>query len=306
VEHQPTKGAVQGFREADSKWATKGIQMWGPDDGDQATAPEWNVNFNVGIPTNESSTEMWASWSLEPLAMHSEGVVRLRSKSMDDAPLINARYLEDGRDMQIWLRGLREAYRQMSTPTIQRLFVAPSSDTEMNPPFETWQEDAGRDSKKLEEWVRDQCAGTNGHPQGGNRMGADEKEFVVNSRTKVHGVGGLRVVDASAFPFPIIGNTNQPAVLFGLRAGTLLLEDHGLSPSSKPTPSPTPPQTPSSSSDQDAITAALAATTALFGVATAYLLYSLLQRQQEPQFQQKPQNPEPVAHGKIEDKLDRM
>jgi choline dehydrogenase len=48
---------------------------------------------------------------------------------------------------------------------------------------------------------------------------------VVDPRLRVHGVVGLRVCDASAFPTLIGGNTNAPAMLMGWRGAELVLED---------------------------------------------------------------------------------
>jgi choline dehydrogenase len=56
-------------------------------------------------------------------------------------------------------------------------------------------------------------------------MGSDAATSVTDHRLKVHGLGGLRVVDASAFPNVTSGNTNAPTMMLAHRAADLILED---------------------------------------------------------------------------------
>ena len=56
-------------------------------------------------------------------------------------------------------------------------------------------------------------------------MGPDAGTAVVDAALKVHGVGGLRVIDASAFPTIIAGNTNAPAMLMGWKGAEAVLRD---------------------------------------------------------------------------------
>ena len=62
------------------------------------------------------------------------------------------------------------------------------------------------------------------HATGTCRMGTDE-DSEVDSRLRVRGVGGLRVVDCSVMPLPPAGNTNGPAMVIGFRASELILEE---------------------------------------------------------------------------------
>jgi choline dehydrogenase len=63
------------------------------------------------------------------------------------------------------------------------------------------------------------------HPSCTCRMGTDVATSVVDARLRVHGVQGLRVIDASAFPNLIAGNTNAPAILMGWKGAEMVLAD---------------------------------------------------------------------------------
>ena len=62
------------------------------------------------------------------------------------------------------------------------------------------------------------------HPTGTCRMGSDALA-VVDARLRVHGVAGLRVIDCSAMPTLVSGNTNAPAVMMAEKAVDLIRED---------------------------------------------------------------------------------
>lgn len=70
-----------------------------------------------------------------------------------------------------------------------------------------------------------QRSGTVYHPSCTARMGADAGTSVVDADLRVHGVAGLRVIDASAFPNLIAGNTNAPSILMGWKGAERILAD---------------------------------------------------------------------------------
>ncbi len=70
-------------------------------------------------------------------------------------------------------------------------------------------------------------SGTVYHPVSTCRMGPDPATSVVDPRLRVHGISGLRVIDASIFPDNITGNTNAASIMTGWKGAELVLEDAG-------------------------------------------------------------------------------
>jgi choline dehydrogenase len=78
-----------------------------------------------------------------------------------------------------------------------------------------------------EDWLDDfrTRADTVYHPTSTCMMGPDPATAVVDQRLRVHGLGGLRVADASIFPTVTSGNTNAPTVMVGEKAAAMIGED---------------------------------------------------------------------------------
>ena len=68
-------------------------------------------------------------------------------------------------------------------------------------------------------------SGTVYHPCSTARMAASATQGVVDARLRVHGVEGLRVIDASAFPSILSGNLNAAAMMIGWRGADMILQD---------------------------------------------------------------------------------
>jgi len=66
------------------------------------------------------------------------------------------------------------------------------------------------------------------HPTSTCRMGPDPRTAVVDARLRVHGVEGLRVIDASVFPSVTSGNTNAPTVMVAEKGAAMLAQDRNL------------------------------------------------------------------------------
>jgi len=111
--------------------------------------------------------------------------------------------------MATMVKGVRRAREILAAPAWDGLRGA-----EVSPGSQKTSDEA------LAEHIR-QHAETIYHPVGTCKMGQDPMA-VVNDRLQVHGIGGLRVADASIMPTLVGGNTNAPAIMIGERASDLI------------------------------------------------------------------------------------
>jgi len=135
------------------------------------------------------------------LRPHSRGDIRLQSADPSQAPIIDPRYLSEQQDIDAMLAATKIAREVMST----RAFDDYRGD-------ETLPGKDCRNDKQLLEFIR-RKAETIYHPVGTCKMGNDDSA-VVDHQLKVHGLQGLRVIDASIMPTLISGNTNAPVIMF--------------------------------------------------------------------------------------------
>ena len=144
----------------------------------------------------------------------SRGSVRIRSADARTAPAIDCRYLSTPEDRKVAIDALRLTRRISRQPALARY-----QPEEFLP---------GTGFQSDEELVR--AAGDIGttifHPVGTCRMGGDgDDHAVVDSRLRVHGLAGLRVVDASIMPTITSGNTNSPTLMIAERGARMIRED---------------------------------------------------------------------------------
>jgi len=141
----------------------------------------------------------------------SRGAIRLKSRDPMAHPAIEPNYLGDseGYDLKLLIEGAR-----ISREIFAQKPFAPYRGEEIFPGG------AARSDADLETFIR-RKAETIYHPVGTCRMGAGS-DAVVDSELRVHGVEGLRVVDASVMPTLIGGNTNAPVIMIAERAADLI------------------------------------------------------------------------------------
>lgn len=161
--------------------------------------PTWGVTFT--------------SCLLRPRA---RGTVRLRSADPAAQPLVNCNFFGDPDDLRLTLKSMRFARRILETEPFR------SKIREEILPGPAVQDDEGL-TRFAQETVK-----TNYHPSGSLKMGRDDDPLaVVDTRLRVRGVEGLRVIDCSIIPAIPSANTNAIAMAIGSKAATLIAADHG-------------------------------------------------------------------------------
>ncbi len=138
----------------------------------------------------------------------SRGYLRLRSDNPLDAPRIQPNFLSEEEDLKKLLKGGKlamELLNQSPFDPYRKARVAPLD----------WNSDDA-----LAEHIR-RSLETVYHPVGTCKMGQDEAS-VVDSQLRVHGIEGLRVVDASVMPQIPSGNTNAPVYMIAEKASDMI------------------------------------------------------------------------------------
>jgi choline dehydrogenase len=137
------------------------------------------------------------------------GTVRLRSLNPEDPPIIQMNYLQHRTDVQKVVEGVKIMRQLMQSSGFEEFCgkeIAPGEQVQSD--------------EEIEDYIRDTCT-TAWHPVGTCKMGVDPMA-VVDPELRVHGVQGLRVVDASIMPTIITGNTNAPTIMIGEKAADLI------------------------------------------------------------------------------------
>ncbi|MEZ2721956.1 GMC family oxidoreductase [Paenalcaligenes hominis] len=156
------------------------------------------------------------------LRPESRGYMRLKSTDPAQSMAIHPNYLSTDLDRRTAIASVRLARRIASTGPLGELLIR-----EHRPGLDQ------QSDEEVLEFCRNYGA-TIFHPSGTAKMGlAHDEMAVVDERLRIHGLEGLRVVDASIMPTLVSGNTNVPVVMIAEKAATMILEDQKkhLSPS---------------------------------------------------------------------------
>ncbi len=176
--------------------------------------------FSTVIPKNGErpilTPDPWPGFSigLSNCRPTSRGSITIRSNNPCNYPKIVPNAFSTAEDVAEMLDGVKFLRKIASMPSMAEIIVE-----EVLP---------GPACRTDDELIADfrKRSGTVYHPVSTCRMGPNPATAVVDPRLKVHGIEGLRVIDASIFPNNISGNTNAAAIMTGYKGGELVLADH--------------------------------------------------------------------------------
>jgi choline dehydrogenase len=142
----------------------------------------------------------------------SRGWLRIKSPDPFAAPEIRLNYLSTPEDKKVAADGMRFTRRIMASEALAK--YSP----------EEWRPGPAADSDEALVKAAGDLGTTIFHPVSTCRMGSDPRA-VVDDRLRVHGIEGLRVVDASIMPRITSGNTNAPVYMIAEKGARMILED---------------------------------------------------------------------------------
>ena len=181
---------------------------------DDVSSPDLQFTFGpIKFLPPTAPEELWdgPGFTFAPIAVlpHSRGEVLLRSSNPADNAEVRANYLQDERDLDVLVQGVklaRELTRTSAFAALRGAELLPGDDIV--------------DEADLREAIRENVT-TLWHPVGTCRMGTGPLS-VVDAELRVRGVAGLRVADASIMPEIVAGNTHAPSVMIGEKAADLI------------------------------------------------------------------------------------
>jgi len=152
------------------------------------------------------------TFSVCQLRPESRGSVEIKSTDPFQPPSMRPNYLEAETDRNCAVESIKYARRLASTNALKPYLIEehkPGADV--------------RSDDEILDFAREYGA-TIFHPTGTCKMGSDPMA-VTDDRLRVHGIGGLRVVDCSIMPTLVSGNTHSPAVMIAEKASDMILAD---------------------------------------------------------------------------------
>lgn len=153
-----------------------------------------------------------------PMYSDARGHIRIKSKDPKVKPSILFNYLSTDQDRREWVEAIKVARKIMNQKAFDKY-----NGGEISPGVEV------SEDEEILKWVATDGE-TAYHPSCTAKMGTDEMSVVDPNSMKVYGVEGLRVADASVFPFVTNANIYSPVMMVGEKAADLILGKTPLAP----------------------------------------------------------------------------
>ncbi|MFE5916915.1 choline dehydrogenase [Streptomyces sp. NPDC002285] len=154
-----------------------------------------------------------------PMYSDAIGSVKIKSKDPNEHPALRFNYLSTEQDRREWVEAIRVARRILEQPALD-----PYNGGEISPG------PGVATDEEILAWVAEEGE-TALHPSCTCKMGTDDMAVVDPTSLRVHGVEGLRVVDASVMPYVTNGNIYAPVMMIAEKAADLILGRKPLEPS---------------------------------------------------------------------------
>ena len=175
----------------------------------EVATPDVQLHFVIGKLVDHGRKAVFGlgySCHMCLLRPTSRGSVGLASPDPLAAPRIDPNFLAERDDVDRMIAGFKAMRRIMAQPALAELGAREWSDSAL-----------AQSDEQIEQFLRARVD-TIYHPVGTCRMGPDARHDVVDAELRVHGVAGLRVVDASIMPRVVSGNTNAPVIMIAEKA----------------------------------------------------------------------------------------
>jgi len=176
------------------------------------------IRYDGSVPTAGHGYQV----HIGPMFSDARGTVKLKSIDPRVHPALRFNYLSTDQDRREWVEAI-----QVSRSILNQPAFAPFNDGELSPGPEVESE------REILDWVA-KDAETALHPSCTARMGVDEMSVLDPLTMRVHGVEGLRVVDASSMPYVTNGNIYAPVMMLAEKSADLILGNTPLEPSNAP------------------------------------------------------------------------
>ncbi|NNE12031.1 MAG: choline dehydrogenase [Ilumatobacter sp.] len=178
------------------------------------------IRYDGSAPTGPLTTGDGYQVHVGPMFSESTGTVKIRSTDPRQHPAVQFNYLSTERDRREWIEAVRTARRILNQPAFDPYNageISPGPSVETDEEIMSW---VARDSE------------TALHPSCTCALGSSSDEMAVVDPTtfRVHGVDGLRVVDASVLPVVTNGNIYAPTMMVAERAADVILGNELLPP----------------------------------------------------------------------------
>ncbi|MGH3331454.1 MAG: choline dehydrogenase [Nocardioidaceae bacterium] len=172
------------------------------------------IRYDGSQPASEHGYQV----HIGPMYSDCRGTVKIRSTDPFEHPALQFNYLSTENDRREWIEMVRAARDILEQPAF-----APFSAGEISPGPSV------QTDQEILDWVA-KDAETALHPSCTAKLGTDDMSVVDPATMRVHGVEGLRVVDASVMPYVTNGNIYAPVMMLAEKAADLIIGNEPLAP----------------------------------------------------------------------------